>query len=87
MLTVVNSYLPKVSSCVLVASIALVSVGQAHAYELYKTADSELSADVTAVFGLFHSEESYAQVRTSSGSQTWQKGFVKLGLFALLRTG
>jgi len=65
---------------VLVASIALVSVGRAYAYELYKTADSELSADVTAVFGLFHSEESYAQVRTSSGSQTWQEGFVKYGV-------
>jgi hypothetical protein len=32
------------------------------------------------VFGVFHSEESYAQVRTSSGSQSWQEGFAKYGL-------
>ena len=75
-----NSHLSKVSGCARVALVAFVSVSQAHAYELYKTERAELNADLNAVFGVFHSEESYAQIRTSSGSQSWQEGFVKYGL-------
>jgi hypothetical protein len=79
-LPVMNSHLSKVFGCARVALVALVSVSQAHAYALYKTEQAELNADLDAEFGVFHSEESYAQVRTSSGSQSWQEGFVKYGL-------
>ena len=75
-----NSHLSKVFGCARVALVALVSVSQAHAYALYKTDQAELNADLDVEFGVFHSEESYAQVRTSSGSQSWQEGFVKYGL-------
>ena len=68
------------SGCSLAALVALVFVSQAHAYGLYKSGRTELNADLNAVFGFFHSQESYAQVRTSSGSQSWQEGFVKYGL-------
>ena len=69
-----------ISGCSLAALVALVFVSQAHAYGLYKSARTELNAGLNAVFGDFHSQESYAQVRTSSGSQSWQEGFVKYGL-------
>lgn len=68
------------SGCSLAALVALVFVSQAHAYGFYKSGRTELNADLNAVFGFFHSQESYAQVRTSSGSQSWQEGFVKYGL-------
>jgi hypothetical protein len=70
----------KATCCPLVALVALAFVSQAHAYELYKTARAELNADLNAAFGLFHSQESYAQARTSPGSQSWQEGFVEYGL-------
>ena len=60
--------------------VAFTLVSQAHAYELYKTGRAQLNADINAVFGIFHSQESYAQARNSSASQTWQEGFVKYGL-------
>jgi hypothetical protein len=63
-----------------VAFVAFVFASQAHAYGLYKSGRTELNADLNAVFGFFHSQESYAQFRTSSGSQSWQEGFVKYGL-------
>jgi hypothetical protein len=59
--------------------LALVSVNPVHGYGLYKSARAELSADVDATYTVLHSQESYAQARDSSGSQSWQEGFIKYG--------
>jgi hypothetical protein len=59
--------------------LALVCVDPVHGYELYKTAHVELNADIDASFALLHSQESYAQARSTPGSLSWREGFVKYG--------
>lgn len=57
------------------------STSASWAYELYAQGDSQLSADLEAAFGLFHSAESYAQSGTlEEGSASWQEAYFKYGL-------
>lgn len=53
-----------------------------HAYELYSQDGRVLNADLEAVFGLMHSEESYELGfgNRSAGSSSWREGYVKYGL-------
>lgn len=51
------------------------------AYQLYATDDTHLNADLSATFGLFHSQERYNMTGTlDEGSSSWQEGFIKYGL-------
>ena len=53
----------------------------APAYELYNQGGSVLNADLEAVFGIMHSEESYATAgNRSAGSSAWREGYIKYGL-------
>ncbi|WP_325437366.1 hypothetical protein [Pseudomonas nitroreducens] len=53
----------------------------ASAYQLYATDDTHLNADLSATFGLFHSQERYNMTGTlDEGSSSWQEGFIKYGL-------
>lgn len=54
----------------------------AQAYELYNQGDTVLNADLEAVFGLMHSEESYELGfgNRSPGSSSWREGYIKYGL-------
>ena len=60
---------------------------QACALELYGDAERHLNANVEAVFGAFHSEESYAIARDREGSQSWREGYIKYGLSGDQRLG
>ncbi|THG77111.1 hypothetical protein E5198_17090 [Pseudomonas sp. A-1] len=62
-------------------SSLLASAPLTWAHELYAQGDSQLSADLEAVFGVFHSAESYAQSGTlEEGSTSWQEAYLKYGL-------
>ena len=54
--------------------------GDVWAFELYKDDKIVLNADLTIEAGIFYSQESYAQLRSESGSQTWQEGTAEYGL-------
>jgi len=53
-----------------------------HAYELYNHDGTVLNADLEAVLGLMHSEESYELGfgNRSAGSSSWREGYIKYGL-------
>ena len=53
--------------------------GDVWAFELYKDDKIVLNADLTIEAGIFYSQESYAQLRSESGSQTWQEGTAEYG--------
>lgn len=69
----------KASVAVLGAALAAAS-GTASAYNLISKDGVELNLDVEAIFGAFNSQESYAQLRSSGGDQSWQEAYVKYGL-------
>lgn len=51
------------------------------AYELYNQGDSILNGDIEAVFGAYHSSESYDLVGSrDEGSSSWRDAYVKYGL-------
>lgn len=57
------------------------SVSTASAYEFYNQGSTQLSADLEAAFGIFHSGESYNQSGTlGKGSTSWQEAYFKYGL-------
>ncbi|MCM2319286.1 MAG: alginate export family protein [Pseudomonas sp.] len=59
----------------------LASAPASWAYEFYAQGDTQLSADFEAAFGVFHSDESYAQSGTlGEGSAAWQEAYFKYGL-------
>ncbi|MGF6395387.1 hypothetical protein [Pseudomonas plecoglossicida] len=70
----------------LAAVLAGVSL-QASALELYGDAERHLNANIEAVFGAFHSEESYAIARDQEGSTSWREGYIKYGLSGDQRLG
>ncbi|WP_430472540.1 hypothetical protein [Zestomonas insulae] len=64
----------------LATGCALASLSSS-AYELYNQDGSVLNADLEAVFGIMHSDESYAIAGTRSpGSVAWREGYIKYGL-------
>ncbi|CAD5379552.1 conserved exported hypothetical protein [Pseudomonas sp. OF001] len=66
----------------LASAVAALAAVPASAYELYNRDGSVLNADLEAVFGLMHSEESYELGfgNRSAGSSSWREGYVKYGL-------
>ncbi|CRM10807.1 hypothetical protein [Pseudomonas sp. 31 E 6] len=53
----------------------------AGAYELFSRDDTHLNANLDAVFGVFHSRESYpASGRLTQGASSWREGYVKYGM-------
>ncbi|MDZ3991442.1 hypothetical protein [Pseudomonas sp. Teo4] len=69
------------------ASILAGTALPAKALELYGDDDSHLNANLEAMFGAFHSQESYAIGRTEPGSVSWREGYVKYGLSGDQRLG
>ena len=57
------------------------------ALNLKKTDTTEINFDFEAIFGLFHSEERYAQLHTTPGSASWQEGYVKYGVSGSTEAG
>ncbi|MCO7642838.1 alginate export family protein [Pseudomonas sp. S 311-6] len=58
----------------------LATASVAGAYELYGDERAQLNFDGEAVFGAFHSRESYAQSGTrKEGSSGWREGYLKYG--------
>ncbi|MBH3426684.1 hypothetical protein [Pseudomonas alkylphenolica] len=59
----------------------LISAANAGAHEVYTDEDTHLSANLEAVYALFHSQENYATAGTlDEGSSAWQEGYIKYGL-------
>ncbi|MFV3327910.1 hypothetical protein ACNFG0_15725 [Pseudomonas sp. NY15372] len=55
----------------------------ATAHELYNHNGTVLNADLEALFGIFHSDESFNQAgNRQPGSSAWREGYVKYGLSA-----
>lgn len=55
----------------------------AQAHELYNNEGRVLNADLEALFGVFHSDESYAVGgNRQPGSSAWREGYIKYGLSA-----
>lgn len=55
----------------------------ASAHELYNHNGTVLNADLEALFGLFHSDESFNQAgNRQPGSSAWREGYVKYGVSA-----
>lgn len=55
----------------------------AQAHELYHNEGRVLNADLEALFGVFHSDESYAVGgNRQPGSSAWREGYIKYGLSA-----
>ena len=71
-----------VLSCAITLAIAATSSAQA--YELYQDDARYLNLDVSAAFGLFHSQRSYAAVNpeTKEQSTSWREGYLKYGFSA-----
>ncbi|TDF84015.1 hypothetical protein [Pseudomonas sp. H9] len=66
----------------LALTLALLA-GSSQAHELYNQNGSVLNADLEALFGVFHSDESYAIGSSRQpGSSAWREGYVKYGLSA-----
>lgn len=69
--------------CVRAALVALLAMAPPlAAHALYSDDDTHVNAELSATFGLFHSQQSYAQARTQPGSVSWQEGVLKYGLSA-----
>lgn len=67
------------SNRTLLALALLAGTSQAH--ELYNKDGSVLNADLEALFGVFHSDESYAiGGNRQPGSSAWREGYAKYGL-------
>ena len=64
------------------STLLMISAGSnAHAYELYQQNETTINADLEAVLGLFHSEQSYAiSGDLDEGSVSWQEAYLKYGL-------
>lgn len=80
-----NSRASQLAKAIRAATILslLGGVSTTSAYELYTQGDTQLSADLEAAFGVFHSNESYAQSGSlREGSQSWQEAYFKYGLGA-----
>lgn len=59
----------------------LLAAPTSQAYELYNHNGTTLNADLEALFGVFHSDESFNQAgNRQPGSTAWQEGYVKYGL-------
>lgn len=59
----------------------LLTAPASQAYELYNQNGTTLNADLEALFGTFHSDESFNQAgNRQPGSTAWQEGYVKYGL-------
>ncbi len=52
-------------------------VGQAQAIELYADADTQVTGNFLAVYGMFNSPKNYDG---RSGGSTWREAFIKYGL-------
>lgn len=53
------------------------------AHELFNNAGTTLDANLEALFGVFHSDESFDQFgNRQPGSSNWREGYVKYGLSA-----
>lgn len=65
---------------VLIASWLSAMAPPLAAHALYSDDDTHVNAELSATFGLFHSQRSYAQARTEPGSASWQEGVLKYGL-------
>ncbi len=61
----------------LAMAITATLAGQSHAYELYADDDTQLNADLLAVFGMMNSRKNYDG---TTGGSTWREGFIKYGL-------
>lgn len=63
----------------LAASLAVSPVMQA--YELYSDGSRSLNLDVNAMFGMFHSQRSYAAINpdTRTGTKSWREGSLQYG--------
>jgi len=64
----------------LVAATLLSLSGTASAYNLIDDNGTQLNLDVEAIFGVFNSDESYAQLRSTPGDVSWQEAYIKYGL-------
>jgi hypothetical protein len=54
--------------------------GQAQAYALYETTDTHLNLDLSAMYGLFHSQENYNVAGIKDrGTSKWTEGVLKYG--------
>jgi hypothetical protein len=61
----------------------LLSAPASQAYELYNHNGTTLNANLEALFGIFHSDESFNQFgNRQPGSSNWREGYVKYGLSA-----
>ncbi|MBK4997803.1 hypothetical protein IAE37_000079 [Pseudomonas sp. S31] len=59
----------------------LIAAPLTHAHELYNHDGTILNADLEALFGAFHSDESYNIAgNRSPGSSAWREGYIKYGL-------
>lgn len=73
----------KISLAVYAGSTAfMLSTGSlAHAYELYNQDETTINAELEAVLGLFHSQQSYAiSGSLDEGNASWQEAYLKYGL-------
>ncbi|OCT30026.1 hypothetical protein [Pseudomonas putida] len=68
----------------LVCTLALLlATSLTQAQELYNQDDTVFNADLEALFGIFHSDESFNQAgNRKPGSSSWREGYVKYGLSA-----
>ncbi|TFF52015.1 hypothetical protein C5609_10540 [Pseudomonas putida] len=59
----------------------LLTAPASQAYELYNHDGTTLNANLEALFGVFHNDESFNQAgNRQPGSTAWQEGYVKYGL-------
>lgn len=64
-------------------ALLIAAASQAGAYELYGDDDTQVNANLEAVFGIFHSQERYATTgATRAGSASWREGYLKYGVSA-----
>ncbi|MCW8905272.1 hypothetical protein [Sedimenticola sp.] len=70
-----------------VAAALSATWGSASALNLMKNDTSEINLDIEAIFGVFHSDESYAQLLGTPGSVSWQEGYVKYGFSGSTKAG
>lgn len=71
----------------LVATALSTPWGVVSALNLKKTDSTEINLDIEAILGVFHSEERYAQLHGTSGSASWQEGYVKYGFSGSTEAG
>ncbi|MGJ3440232.1 MULTISPECIES: alginate export family protein [Pseudomonas] len=74
--------MPRIPRLAITALTAL-ALHTAHAHELYNQDGTVLNADLEALFGVFHSDESFNQAgNRQPGSSAWREGYIKYGLSA-----